>query len=61
MKVRDWLGPKDPSQLQTFLAFIDRHYRERPVEIGYDSALKLYKTFLEIIKSPFVNVMEIGD
>lgn len=47
----------DPAQLVTFYRFIHRHY-DKSIEIVFDDALKLYKTIIQIIKSPFVNVLE---
>lgn len=55
-KIKDWLGNKDPQQLETFYKFIYRHYNKE-LEVKFEDALKLYKTIIQIIKSPFVNVL----
>lgn len=57
-RVREWLGKKDMGQLQTLYKFIQRKYELIDVEISIEEALKLYKTVLQIVKSPFVDVME---
>lgn len=59
--MREWLSQKDVSQLYTYYKFLERHYEQKSVEITYDEALKLYKTLLQTIKSPYVNVMEAVD
>lgn len=45
-------------QLYTLYKFIQRKYELVDVEISIEEALKLYKTILQIVKSPFVDVME---
>ena len=57
-KIREWLGNRDSSQLETFYKFIYRHY-DKSIEINFEDARRLYKTIIEIIKSPFVNVLEL--
>ena len=44
-------------QLQTLYKFIQRKYELIDVQISIEEALKLYKTILQIVKSPFVDVM----
>jgi hypothetical protein len=56
-KIREWLGNRDPQQLDTFYKFIYRSY-DKAIEVSCEDALKLYKTIIQIIKSPFVNVLE---
>ena len=56
--MREWLGNRDPKQLETFYKFIYRHY-DKSIEINFEDARLLYKTIVEIIKSPYVNVLEI--
>lgn len=46
------------AQLQTLYKFIQRKYELIDVEISIEEALKFYKTILQIVKSPFVDVME---
>lgn len=45
-------------QLQTLYKFIQRKYELIDVQISIEEALKLYKTILQIVKSPFVDVMQ---
>ena len=59
MRVREWLGSKSLTQLQTYYAFIERNFGEKNIEISFDQAIRLYKTFLEIIKSPFLDTMDL--
>lgn len=59
-KIREWLGNTDPGQLATFYKFIYRHY-DKSIEIRFEEALKIYKTIIQIIKSPFVNVLEAAE
>ena len=60
MKVRDWLSRISHSQLDTYHSFIERSFQEKKVEITYDQAIKIYKTLLQIIKSPHVDMEFIG-
>jgi hypothetical protein len=59
-KIREWLGNRDPKQLETFYRFIYRHY-DKSIEIKFEEALQIYKTIVQIIKSPFVNVLEAAE
>lgn len=56
-KIKEWLGNRDSEQLELYYKFIRRQY-EKSVEIKFEEALKLYKTIIQIIKSPYVNVLE---
>ncbi len=46
------------SQLRTLYKFIQRKYELLNVEISIEEGLKFYKTILQIVKSPYVDVME---
>lgn len=59
-KIREWLGNRDLAQLETYYRFIHRHYN-KSIEIAYEDAIKIYKTIIQIIKSPYVNVLEIDE
>ena len=59
-KIKEWLGNRNNTSLDTFYKFILRNY-DKSIQITLNQALNVYKTIVNIIRCPFVNVLEVEE
>ena len=59
--VREWLGPKKVGQLETYHKFIARYYVQRREPITFMEVRELYSTFLQYVRSPFLDIAAINE
>lgn len=60
-QVKDWLPKKSPGIFETFCKYVEMIFdiKQSEIKISYDEALRLYKVFLDISKSSYVDIQQI--